>query len=232
MVDAVESPLIFNGYVITPLCPLPVVVVAPDTVAVPVPPPPTPPPPISLCDDKLYRADMVSVDELERRRCSCRFPLDELFTVDEVDGLVIVDVAVVAVVAVCCSTGSWCGSGVSGDEPEGNVPEEVVEASVETSIWVCSVDTDVEMDEATEGRFSVFLATPPAIILGLLTPSPRSTCCCSSSSSSTGEWSPLISSPFCIFPLLEVFEWYANWSLLSLRWRSVFCALKCVLSSC
>ena len=47
---------------------------------------------------------MVSVDELERRRCSCRFPLDELFTVDEVDGLVIVDVAVVA---VCCSTGSW-----------------------------------------------------------------------------------------------------------------------------
>ena len=52
MVDAVESPLILNGYVITPLCPLPVVVVAPDTVAVPVPPP-TPPPPISLCDDKL-----------------------------------------------------------------------------------------------------------------------------------------------------------------------------------
>lgn len=70
IVEAVESPRILNGYAITrslwpPPPPLPVVVV--DTLGCAVYP--------SLCDDdRLCSAEMVSVDELDSRRWSCRLP--------------------------------------------------------------------------------------------------------------------------------------------------------------
>lgn len=159
IVDAVESPRILKGYVITPLWPLPVVVVPPDMVF-PVPLPPYPP---SLCDDKLYSAEIVSVEELDRSRCSCRprrlLP-DELFIVLVEEEFVIVCASPeedkLCCCSFCCTANCWAFGddaswppGVSGDEVVDCIVPEDVDPRV-ASICVCSVDTEVELEDASD----------------------------------------------------------------------------------
>lgn len=120
----------------------------------------------------------MSVDEFDRRRCSCRLPrrlllvvvvvlvavdVDELFRVDEArvcsedrDRC-----RCIKCCAWCCETNMWPTAethpppllGVNGEEADGNVPEDV-DPSV-ASICVCSVDTEVEIEDASDDRFSV-----------------------------------------------------------------------------
>lgn len=117
----------------------------------------------------------MSVDELDRSRCSCRLvrrlllvvvvavDVDELFRADEArvcsedrDRCRCIKCCV-----WCCDTNMWPTAethppplfGVNGEEADGNVPEDVDPRVA--SICVCSVDTEVEIEDASDGRFSV-----------------------------------------------------------------------------